>query len=200
MFGNKFEKMGRALGDWATGEWLIPHYKRLTELYVLSKPEYIRFMFGVPFVHLSMCTWTINLTFSDGKDVKRILDSMVDRHMNNQNKLKGSVSIDNIVVYQPEIEYLRKRFDIKPNTTTNWKTLTELLFEIRQTEYLNALKSGFSDGSRVSNPLGLGPTKPLAASFAQHISITNIHEVLMTLPLSLLETLNDILRFCKKRV
>jgi len=199
MFFNKYEKMGRALGDWATGEWVVPHYRKIVEFSNLSKSEHIRFMFGVPFVHLSICTWAVNFTFSSGRDLEKILDSMVDRYLNNQNKLKGSVLIDNVVVYHREIEYLRKRFDIKHNTTTDWKTLTEMVFEFRQTAYLQALKDGFSDESRMSNPLGLGPTKPLATCFVEHTGITNQSEVHMTLPLALIETLNDVLGFCKKR-
>ena len=200
MFGNKYEKMGRTLADWASGEWLIPRYKKIIEPYGLSNVEYIRFLFGVPFLHLSICTWTVNLTFSNKNYTKQILDSMLERHLHNQEKLKGTASIDKIVVYEPEIDYLRELFDIKPNTSTSWKTLTELLFEYRQSEYLKSLASGFSDKSRMNNPVGLGPTKPLAVCFGNHIKISNESEISTILPLSLLETSNEILAFCRKRV
>ncbi len=200
MFGNKYEKMGRTLADWASGEWIIPHYKKIIEPCGLSNVEYIRFLFGVPFLHLSICTWAANLTFSNKDNTKQILDSMLERHLHNQEKLKGTASIDKVVVYEQEMDYLRECYDIKPNTSTNWRTLTELLFEYRQSEYLKSLASGFSDESRMNNPVGLGPTKPLAICFGNHIKISNVSEISTILPLSLLETLNEILKFCRKRV
>lgn len=198
MFGNKYEKMGRTLADWASGAWLIPQYKKIIDTCGLPNAEYIRFLFGVPFLHLSICTWSVNLTFSNKDNTKAILDSMLERHLHNQEKLKGTASIDKVVVYEPEMDYLRTHHDIKPNTSTSWRTLTELLFEYRQSEYLKSLSCGF-DVARLNNPVGLGPTKPLALCFGNHIKISNTSGISTMLPLSLLETLNEIIKFCRKR-
>lgn len=200
MFGNKFEKMGRNLGYWATAAWLLPHYKKhVLNPSEVTKAEYVRFLFGIPFLHLSICTWVVNRIFSNIDNIKSILDSMLEEHLHYQEKLKGLASIDKVVLYEPEMVYLRTHHGIRPNTSTSWRGLTELLFEYRQSEYLKSLSRGFSDVTRVNNPVDRSPTEPLVLCFSNHILISKRSEISTRLPLSLLQTTIQVEEFCRKR-
>ena len=201
MFGNKMVKMGRGLADWATGEWHFSYYKSAKQLYDLSTVENLRFTFGIEIVHTAIIIWVVNITFNKNPlDVKTILDSMVARFMENQAKIKDNFEIDKIVIYEPEMAHLKERFNVLPKTTTNLYTLTDMLLEFRQAEYLEVLGTGFTDEERLHNPAGLGPTGPLTRAFGRHImGATKETAFIVALPLLLLERINDIFQYCSKK-
>jgi hypothetical protein len=201
MFGNRMVKMGHGLADWATGEWHFSYYKSVKQLCDLSKEEYLRFCFGIEIVHASIIVWVVNVTFNETSlDLKTILDSMVARFVENQAKITINLEIDKMVIYEPEMAYLRKRFNVLPKTTTNFYTLTDMLFEFRKAEYLESLGIGFADKGRLHNPVGLGPTGPITRTFGRHVmGATKETAFIVALPALLLDRINSIFQYCSKK-
>jgi hypothetical protein len=177
---NRDEKFGRNLGAMAItlcGDELIK--ESITKL-GLSEDEIERFDFGLSIINIIIGVWMVNFFVTDISRAKLIIDEMRNFYLKS---FEGSafsskdIMIRNVIVYETEfimlnaIEQKLHGYALNRDTKTNYHCLLQMVYPIRQMEYVNILNEEaiiMMDGP--SKHPGKIPMSLLAHKLASHLT------------------------------
>jgi hypothetical protein len=177
---NSDEKFGRQIGSMAItlcGDVIV---KKLINEIRFPDAEIEKLDFGLSVINIIIATWMINFFVSDQLRAKRIIDPMRNfflKSFEGSNFSSKNIYTSDIIVYEPEFMMLNA-FEEKlhgyvftKNTQTNYHALLQIIYPIRQAEYVNILNEEaivMIDGP--SKHPGKIPMSLLARKFASHLT------------------------------
>jgi hypothetical protein len=204
------EKFGRHLGAMAItlcGDAIV---NKLINEFKFSDAEIEKIDLGLSVINMIIATWMVNFFVRDALRAKNIINTMRNfflKSFEGSNFSSKDIYIRDIIVYEPEFMMLNA-FEEKlhgcvfsKNTRTNYHALLQIIYSIRQAEYVNILNKEvvvMIDGPS-KHPCKI-PMSLLARKFASHLTGNkdNSPQLLVLLSIILFNNVGIFIECCTK--
>ena len=175
MFFNKPKKLGQELADLALRLANSDEVDQFISRNAFTPEQSQRFRFGVVIVNIITTIWLINFLVQNRDRAKSIIDPLHRAYRDAIGAERIPIRIGSLIPYEEEQQLLRIEMmlylgEVKniENITSDMWTLTDMIYNSRQSQYTEDINKGMVDMR--SNPGHLGPMFHVARRFAVHFT------------------------------